>query len=325
MKPEQKYSLIHKYLSKQANSAEKEQVEAWAKHSKSAQKEFDTVQNIWEQSANIDFDLDPATDKEWAKLKKQAAKGIEKPIKRKNYSWIAVAAAVVVLLGGFWLVQQFGAETVQEPKFYATEVGERKNVVLADGSKVFLNASSQLTVDAGFDINNRIVKLEGEAWFEVTKQKEGQPFTIKLDESEVRVLGTQFNVQAYKDFQTASVQVAEGKVAYSTINKQSAELIAGQAAVYNKKTQKLLAKNLEDTDITALGKGVIIFDRQPFSEVLIYLERKFAVSITNQTKLDKEPYSASFENEELEGVLTVLGATFSFEVEQKGKEIILKK
>lgn len=325
MKPEQKYSLLHKYLSNQADSAEKEKVEAWAKHSKSAQKEFDTIQNIWEQSANIDFDLDPKTDAEWAKLKKQTKVTTTKTIKRSNYRWIGVAAVVLVLLGGFWLINLSEEKTEQFPLAYTTKAGETQKIVLADGSKVTLNASSRLVLSQGFDINNRIVNLEGEAWFEVTKQNTGQPFTINTKETSIKVLGTQFNVQAYPHFQKSTVDVSEGKVMYSSIHKENAVLKAGQSATYDKTEQKIITKSIENTTIGAWQKGILVFDDQTLEEVLIYLEQKFAVQITDQTNLAKEACSATFDNEKLEEILETIGLTLGFEVEQKGKDFFLKK
>ncbi|MCP4440016.1 MAG: DUF4974 domain-containing protein [Aureispira sp.] len=325
MKPEQKNFLIHKYLTKQSNSAENEQVESWVKGSKEAEREFNTIETIWDQSQQVDFDLDPATDTEWAKLKQQIGGKTVRPIKKSNFRWIGVAAAVVILLGGIWLVKQFGEDPVRSPQQYATHAGEIKKIVLADGSKVTLNGSSQLTIDADFDVNNRLVTLEGEAFFEVTKQKEGQNFRIKTAETEVKVLGTQFNVQAYNNFQTTTVNVAEGRVEYSAINKQSAVLKAGQGAVYHKQDKKLVAQNLSHENIGNWQKGILAFEKEPFDDVLKTLENKFGVTIQNQTAISTVSYSAIFDNEDLNDILETIAFSFELKVEQKGKEITLKK
>lgn len=122
------------------------------------------------------------------------------------------------------------SDVVQEPMVQQINVpqGQTGAVVLTDGTKVWLNANSSLTYDVNFVGNERLVKLQGEAYFEVTPNKE-KPFIVESKNQQVKVLGTHFNVKAYTVSHVITT-LLEGKVQVSTGAKERI-LKPGQSSV----------------------------------------------------------------------------------------------
>ena len=149
--------------------------------------------------------------------------------------WLQVAAAVLVLalvIGRFVWPAAPALETV------TTAAGEIRELVLPDGSQVWLNENSRLVYAAAFTA--RDVELVGEAFFEVIPDAQ-RPFSIATEETVVTVLGTSFNVRAYPEETRTEVAVATGKVAVTATHDtaERIELTPGQAAIYNRQTNEL--------------------------------------------------------------------------------------
>jgi len=142
----------------------------------------------------------------------------ERWVRRKT--WIAVASVIVLLSAGVYMfvreehkVPQVGAETVKVSlnTYMNPRGGDQKELILADGSKVWLNAASSLKFPSQFDGPERVVELSGEAFFEVTSNS-NKPFRVKIKDAEVEVLGTHFNVMAYEDESISRTTLIEGSV-----------------------------------------------------------------------------------------------------------------
>lgn len=138
---------------------------------------------------------------------------------RRN-PWIAAASVVgLLLVGGYFFVREeqkaprSGTEAVKVAlRSYSNPRGsDQKELILADGSKVWLNAASSLKFPNQFDGPERVVELSGEAFFEVTKNSD-KPFRVKIKDAEVEVLGTHFNVMAYEDESISRTTLIEGAV-----------------------------------------------------------------------------------------------------------------
>jgi transmembrane sensor len=151
-------------------------------------------------------------------------------------------------------------ETVQNPR------GIRRSVTLADGSRIFLNSHSTIEIHKRFS-TNRIVRLQGEAYFEVAKDSL-HPFVVHTEELETKVLGTAFSVQAFKDMPQV-VAVREGKVNV----KQVASNSPGETLTQNEQltvTETNFGKitKIDPHLVFAWVEGTIIFNRKPIREAL---------------------------------------------------------
>jgi transmembrane sensor len=151
------------------------------------------------------------------------------------------------------------------------------NVILADGSKVWLNASSAIKYPTQFNSQERKVYLTGEAFFEVTKDPE-KPFIVSTSEMEIEVLGTSFNVMAYPEDELVEATLVEGEVKVKTLNS---ELIIepGTQAQFNRKSNKVEEKFVDAELFTSWKDGKYIYDYENIEVVMRKLSRWYAVEI----------------------------------------------
>ncbi|MBO9732474.1 MAG: FecR domain-containing protein [Chitinophaga sp.] len=200
-------------------------------------------------------------------------------------------------------------------------------VVLADGTKVWLNAGSSISFPAAFAGNSRKVGITGEAYFEVAKQLTAngsnyQPFSVATEKVEVLVLGTHFNINAYTNEPAVKTTLLEGSVQVKT-NKQKIQIRPGQQAQLNHTGQLSVAQpNLEE--VTAWKKGYLQFDDTPLEEVFRQIARWYDVEVifkgtSPQGSFHGKVYPGMTLPEILRG-LEVNGARFTF----NGTKIIVE-
>jgi len=161
----------------------------------------------------------------------------------------------------------------------ATPLGGIYQITLPDGTKVWLNAGSSLKYPMSFAKNERRVRLEGEAFFEVTKDS-ARPFKVRSKGQEIEVLGTAFNVNAYPDNTTIKTTLVKGKVKLSNNNRYSEAiyLLPGQQST-NTNNGKIQLANVDTAPFTAWKEGLFYFDETPLSDALQQIGRWYNVEV----------------------------------------------
>lgn len=161
----------------------------------------------------------------------------------------------------------------------ATPLGGIYQITLPDGTKVWLNAGSSLKYPMSFAKNERRVRLEGEAFFEVTKDS-ARPFRVLSKGQEIEVLGTAFNVNAYPDNTTIKTTLVKGKVKLSNNNRYSEAiyLLPGQQST-NTNNGKIQLANVDTAPFTAWKEGLFYFDETPLSDALQQIGRWYNVEV----------------------------------------------
>jgi transmembrane sensor len=188
----------------------------------------------------------------------------------------------------------------------------------SDGTKVYLNQHSTLTAAADFNEETRTVTLQGEAYFDV-KRDETRPFVIKANGTEVRVLGTSFNVRAYD--KRVSVAVTSGKVQFSSAKAKTLLIKDESAAVEADTIIKLPEINLNEL---AYRTRVFVFDKTNLSDVVASLREGYQADIRLSSRhLAKCQLTARFEKESLDATLTVIAETLNLKVVRRGNAILL--
>lgn len=214
----------------------------------------------------------------------------------------------------------------------STELGVKKTVRLPDGTIVKINGASTLRYVAGFDADIREVELEGEAFFDVAKDK-SKPFVIRSGEISTQVLGTSFNVYAYDYSDELRVAVVEGKVQVTEMDErftkgekgQQVLLRENEMAAYNKASKTLAASSFDFKKEVGWKDGLIYFQKASQQEVIGALERWYAVSFeVIGTPLHHWDLTASFRNQTLEQVLLSISHTAGFDYNIKQKKVTLK-
>jgi transmembrane sensor len=163
----------------------------------------------------------------------------------------------------------------------STVKGQQYQVILPDGSKVWLNAASSITYPANFaQLKDRKVKLSGEAYFEVAKDK-NHPFIVKTDQQQVEVLGTHFNVNSYGDEKATKTTLLEGSVKVSNDLGQKV-LLPGQQSELVKNRLRVSRADVNKT--VAWKNGDFVFNDEELGSILRQLERWYNVKIDDNGK-----------------------------------------
>tara|TARA_B100000809_G_scaffold138551_1_gene136157 strand:- start:21411 stop:22607 length:1197 start_codon:yes stop_codon:yes gene_type:complete len=206
--------------------------------------------------------------------------------------------------------------------------GKRFEIVLSDGTKVFLNSGSSIKYPVKFiEGKNREVFLKGEAFFDVTKDRK-HPFIVNANEIDITVLGTQFNVSYYPEDIEINTVLVEGSVALQKENSVVAPILLkpGYKASWNTAKKEMLVEKVDTAVYTAWKTGILYFKNIQFEVMKRKLERQFNVEIENRFKfLDAQVYTASFNNnEKLEDILNYLkeDTPFNYKIEEN-KVIII--
>ena len=176
-----------------------------------------------------------------------------------------------------------------------TARGNQYQVVLADGSKVWLNAASSIRFPAYFTGNERKVEITGEAYFEVAKDPT-KPFKVfissslgKLDGAEIEVLGTHFNVNAYPEEEDVKTTLLEGSVKIKRGNNEQM-LTAGQQARLTSDTITI-KKNVEVSQVVAWKDGFFVFDNSDIKMIMRQVARWYDVEVSFEGKIQEEEYT----------------------------------
>lgn len=203
----------------------------------------------------------------------------------------------------------------------STPTGGQYNIVLADGTKVYLNAVSSIKYPTQFNGDQRIVELDGEAYFEVAKNK-NKPFIVKSGDQDIEVLGTHFNVHAYDNESVVKTTLLEGSVAVNYKN-QKAILKPGQQSNVSEKFNKITIKQVDTEAAIAWKNGRFKFDNADLKTVMRQLERWYGIKVEYRGDVSDVRFNGgTFMNKNLSEVLKVLElSNIKFKVE--GKTIIV--
>lgn len=244
---------------------------------------------------------------------------------RKTYHLLNILSRVAALLFipllgvTFWAyhqnrfmdVQQYSMQEITSPP------GIRSQVVLPDGSKVWLNAESTIQFPVPFHKESRSIGLQGEAFFDVTKNP-NQPFIVESGKVKVKVLGTRFNFKAYANDPTIEVILEEGKIALTMPKNtamQEAELKPGDRMVYEKASNESSIKNENINKYIAWHTGKLIFNNTPITEVAQILSRWYGIEvIVADAEIMNYRFTTTFENESLFEVIELLGLSSPLQI-----------
>jgi transmembrane sensor len=161
-----------------------------------------------------------------------------------------------------------------------TPRGGQYQVILADGTKVWLNAETSLRFPTAFTGKDREVELTGEAYFEVKADKD-KPFLVRAGQTETRVLGTSFNIMAYSDEGTVKTTLLNGAVKMA-LGQQSALLQPGVQGHYDDSKGIIATRAVNTRAVVAWKDGYYFFDRTPVQSVMRQIARWYDVTIVYQ-------------------------------------------
>jgi ferric-dicitrate binding protein FerR (iron transport regulator) len=206
----------------------------------------------------------------------------------------------------------------------STPVGRQYELMLADGSRVWLNAASSITFPTSFSTSERRVQITGEAYFEVAHDK-SRPFHVSVNGLDVQVLGTHFNINSYDNEPAIKTTLLEGEVKVTKGN--SSILIApGEQAVAMNTSNSLSIKNGVDLDkVMAWKNGKFVFQDANIKEIMRQLERWYGITVSySENATDEEFVGVISRNVNLSQILEMLKKTGRVSFDIQDKNVIVK-
>ncbi len=273
---------------------------------------------------------------------------------RKRSLWIRytkpVAACIVVLIGCFFIWKQISLPSGKDitsfypdsPTRYSAQLakttpdgyqvvqvlkGDKKELHLSDGTKVWLNSQSIIKYPEKFDRNTREVWLEGEAYFDVARDVK-KLFIVHTHEFDIRVYGTRFNVFAYHQYPEKLYTLVEGSIALKSntdADSKELQLAPGQQAVYHEEEGRLNIKDIDPVSEVSWKDNNFYFKEKTFQEICRQLEISFDVAIIIKGDgLKNSVYSGDFvRNENLSDILSIMSSDQRMEYKINGDTIII--
>lgn len=211
------------------------------------------------------------------------------------------------------------------PISYSVNRGQRAGITLPDGTIVHLNSESKLTYTPEFNGKLREVSLEGEAFFEVTPNKE-KPFIVKTSVFDVEVLGTSFNVSVYNDENIVETALIEGKVKL-TMNGYPSKpvyLTPSQKFVYSRNEQKGNISIMEEDSELAWKQGILAFNAVPLTEVFKRMERWYGVTIHyDKENLVNDKFTGQFKLISIQEMMNILRIHYNLKFKIENNDIYI--
>ncbi len=267
------------------------------------------------------------TAEEWQRLafsldQKDQKEAVEGKFVHSRFGFLKIAASVAVLLLCAWGLYFFSFND----KVIVRESGiEKTRFLLPDSTEIWLNEGSTITYNEDFVKDERMVKLSGEAFFDVKKNKD-IPFIILADKAKIRVLGTSFNVKAYDHRPTTEVFVVSGKVSLSTVKQGSQAILLhpNEKGILSKKNDAVSLEVEEDQNALAWKSKNLTFKKARLSEVIETVEDYFDIKIiVKNPELLECRFTSTFNDPDVAEILETLRLSLNLSVTQQGDNYML--
>ena len=316
--------LIHRFLNKETSEKENNEILYWVSGSEENRAEFRKVHHVYHISKLKQFQSEIDIDKAWNKLNSQLPKiqGSPKIVYLDIFRKVAVSVLIVLAVGfgSLWTNEHFFGGAKSAIVQFEAPKGEKSKIVLADGSHVWLNSQTVLKYDA---LNPRKVTIEGEAYFEVEKDR-AHPFEVSTTSGmKVIVKGTKFNLRSLISEPCVETTLEEGEVIITgSDNKQLAVLKPGQQAKYNISGNELLVQNVSTENYSLWKNNELRFTAISFAELVPRIERWYGVSINLDPLISSSDlFTMTIKTESLRELLNMMKLTSKFDYEINGAQI----
>ncbi len=356
--------LIFKFLDGKATESEVARVIAWKSRTDDNQRYFDEIKNFYQLKSEDKTDSEFSIDKGWSRVQAQYyqqkyAIHIEKRRKLiRTLKFVIPAAAVLIiaLLIGSVLKGYIGLVDNDKTAELFTEInvpmGAKAQITLSDGTKVWLNAGSNFRYPENLAKGDREVYLDGEAFFDVTKNK--SIFIVHTSKLDVKVYGTQFNVKSYHDEDMIQTTLVRGSVAIQPHEGNQDNLVylkPNQSATYYKSTSTISRKqtttrqSVSKRGPVAVSEKNMIVNQQvnpvpitswkdkrwvivgeDLGDLAVKLERRYNVKISFENEgLKRYKFSGTLTDETFEQVLRIIQLSAPVKYELEMNHIVLSE
>ena len=368
------WSLIEKVLTARASQDEMRKFQEILLRDEQLLEVFTVVQRNWAKASELEpfekIDIKADWEKVYAEItsrkgsatagehntRKQNARTRHIILRQMRYA-AAVAMLIVASAVFYWLGSRTHDLSVVAYNYIEAPMGSRTQVTLPDGSTVWLNAGSSIKYPSNFNLANRDITLDGEAFFDV--QKQDIPFVVYAMDVAFRVLGTEFNLKAYDDDNTIEATLVSGSLriedAYeertrfremvlepnqkATFYRQQGDLAIHQeaeeeAVIHTPTPAPAAAKPIERIQVMQKSSvvhevswkdGILIFDGEPLVGLVRILERRYDVTfVFEDERLKEYKYSGTLKDQTLEQVLNAMKLTSPMDYSLDDKTVYIR-
>jgi ferric-dicitrate binding protein FerR (iron transport regulator) len=342
-KSDMDWDLIAKHLVGETDIREEAQLAEWRNSSEANQKRFAELERWWRRMEQIVLygKVDVVSD--WQKLKRRL--NMSESLRRMRaphrnlfgrYSFAkALAAAVALLLvvgAALHIAGDWRKQASRQPETMAfnrihVPAGQQSQIMLADGTSVWLNSGSSLQIPLDYGTKRRTLHLEGEGYFEVTACRK-TPFVVRTANLDIRVHGTSFNVSAYPNDLTDEVALMSGSLTVANVDGANEILLKPGQKISYTHSERLFTDIMQadaETE-TAWRYGKLVFENAPFGEIAKKLERRYGVSIRICDKsIEQLRYRGVFRKESLEQAIRAIQLTAKYQYKIEDDTVVIYK
>ena len=314
------------FLKGELDAAQAAAVEAWYDRSAANRRMLGQVYYILYVSDRINDAAGIDVERSLRQFKRRMHAGRRISLRRSAVRIAAAAVIAAVLLAG-GLTTVLLSKRLAQPVTVVTQLGERSQVVLPDGTKVWLNSSSSVEYVAPFFSRQRRVKMEGEAYFEVEHDRRA-PFVVSTNGLDIEVLGTRFNIRNDDNEHRVTTVLLEGAVkAYASGREQaSVRLHPAQQLVFDTRTHAMRLTDCPSAERSINWiDGRFCFEHDTLGEIVAELKRYYNVDIRfMDNRLRDMRFSGNFRVEDgIYHIMSVLQLTYKFNYRIAGNDIEL--
>jgi ferric-dicitrate binding protein FerR (iron transport regulator) len=274
--------IIQKYLQGVTSEEENQQLQLWIQQSPENKKRLFAEKDIWDtygfHSNTKGYEIMPELEILKRRIEPQTT---QRPV--QLLKMLQIAAILLIAFGLGWSVQYISSFNRQQTVETTTQEitvpkGQVNQIFLADGTRIWINSGSKLTLPSVFAPHERVVKLNGEAFFEVAKDK-NRPFSVEVNGQSIRVFGTSFNVRAYDNSNKIETTLETGQIQLQVCN-QTKMLKPGEQSLFNKTEKRLVISKVDPVTFSSWKDGRFEFQNEDLIEVFKVVERWYDVEIS---------------------------------------------
>lgn len=320
-------NILKNFLTGQSSEEELVQINAWIKASDENAKTLFRMEELYhlgQLNENLQAEqIDQAERRLFKAIDLEKSKSQKRLYMRRWMQYAAIITLVVLTASGIYFLKS--SNSGSEMLLAAATEGIIKEVTLPDGSKVWLNNGSTLKYPKDFSETERKVYLDGEAYFEVSKNRE-KPFIAESDAMRIRVLGTHFNLKTSKRLQTAEATLIEGEIEVRGNNNEGMIILnPGQRAEINKSTRRMIVKQVDAKFDAVWHDNLIPFEKADIFTITKALERFYGVKIilSPDIRSDKTYSGVLKRKETIDSVLHSLQNSIPIIYKKSGNNIFI--
>lgn len=316
--------LIVKYIVGETTEEEARHVQEWIASDEKHRKTYDHYMAIWEHSKSSERVPEPDLEAAWQRFVEKrttAVRHADVPVrrsivlKRPFRNMIGVAAAVLVMFAAWWAF-------IRKDNMSFETIAASETYTLPDQSVVTLNSRSRLWYEKSFNRKERQVAMTGEAFFDVAKNRQ-KPFLVRVDDIEVRVLGTSFNIRS--DVSETEIVVESGSVKVSR-GKDNYLLEPGDKLLFSGKGTKASVSRVNNQLYQYYRTNMFVCDGTPLSQLAESLGQAYGVKVRiGDQKLKAQQLTGKFpRTNTIEPILETVALTLNATVVKENDVYILK-